>query len=108
MKNWLRSMLAVAALSIPAVGCTMQAGPDAEGNEPTTEQAVQAANPHLEKLAAASVDGKFSRWLLTPHGKIGGMLLEDGSVVRVHGRAVKDTNLAAGDLVHVEGKTLAV
>lgn len=108
MKNWLRSMLAVAALSIPAVGCTLQTAPtDGEGNAPSTEQAAEAQKGHLGKLAAASVDGKFSRWLLTPHGKIGGILLEDGSVVRVHGRAVKDTNLAAGDVIHVEGKSLA-
>jgi hypothetical protein len=55
--------------------------------------------------AMASVDAKFDRWLVAPTGRVHGMLLDDGSIVRV--RHDVDASaigaLTKGDAVHVEG-----
>lgn len=56
------------------------------------------------KAPSASVDAKFGRWLITPHGKIDGMLLDSGSIVVVHPDAVRDSSLKAGDAIHLDAK----
>lgn len=91
MNKWLRSFLAVVAISVPVL---------AVGGE-----ALAKGKGKGGKAPAASVDAKFGRWLLTPNGKIGGILLDNGGIVRVHHDAVKDTSLKAGDAVHVDGKS---
>ncbi|MGZ3456665.1 MAG: hypothetical protein ACXVEF_44075 [Polyangiales bacterium] len=102
-------MAFVAVFAVSAVGCTMQSGSTsstAGSTEGATESAVQNGQQKLDfaKLAPATLDAKFDRWLVSPGGRVGGMLLDDGSVVRMH--HVKDTSsLSKGDAVHVEGKT---
>lgn len=66
--------------------------------------AIAGDKKHKDKGAAVSVDAKFSRFLLNPWGKIDGILLDDGTVVRVFDKAVKDTSLKAGDALHIDAK----
>lgn len=56
------------------------------------------------KAPTASVDAKFGRWLITPHGKIDGMLLDSGSIVVLHPDAVRDSSLKTGDAIHLDAK----
>jgi len=90
MNKLLRSMLAVVAIGLPvlAFGGAAEAKGKGKGN----------------KAPSASVDAKFGRWLITPHGKIDGMLLDTGSIVVVHPDAVRDTSLKAGDAIHLDAK----
>jgi hypothetical protein len=90
MNKLLRSFLAVVAISVPVL---------AIGGE------ALAKGKSKGKAPAASVDAKFGRWLLTPNGKISGILLDNGGIVRVHHDAVKDTSLKSGDALHVDGKS---
>jgi len=92
MNKLLRSFLTVVAISVPvlAIGGEALAKGKGKGKGKTT---------------AAVVDAKFGRWLLTPNGKIGGILLDNGGIVRVHHDAVKDTSLKSGDALHVDGKS---
>ncbi len=91
MNKWLRSFLAVVAISVPVLAVGSEAFAKGKGKG--------------GKAPAASVDAKFGRWLLTPNGKIGGILLDNGGIVRVHHDAVKDTSLKAGDALHVDGRS---
>ena len=105
MKTWLRSVLAVAALSLPLIGCGAQSG--ARGADPQAPAAA-GKGEHFAKGTAVKVDAKFSRWLVSPRGEVSGLLLEDGGLVMIPPRAAKDlktTSLAKGDAVHVEGFT---
>lgn len=106
MKTWLRTVLAVVTVSLPLAGCAAQAAPD--GTDPQAQQL--AIGDALKGPAGmgklASVDAKFSQWLVTPHGDVAGLLLDDGSVAMIPRHAAKDVNaetLKAGDAVHVEG-----
>jgi hypothetical protein len=90
MTKHFRSVLAPLALSFSVL---VASAPAFAGD--------QKAHKHA---AAASVDAKFERWLLTPNGKIGGVLLDGGRIVRVHDKSVKDTSLKTGDAVHVDAK----
>lgn len=90
MVKWLRALLVVVAVSAPLLALDSEAAAKGKGSN---------------KSAAASVDGKFNRWLITPHGKIGGILLDNGGVLRVHEDSVKDTSLKSGDALHVDGKS---
>jgi hypothetical protein len=104
MKTWLRTVLAVVTVSLPLAGCAAQAadGTDSQSLAPLTA----VAKPELAKGALASVDAKFAQWLVSPSGKVTGMLLDDGSVAMVSHHAAKDVTKATlqpGDAVHVEG-----
>lgn len=92
MKKLLRSVLAVVAVSIPvlAFGGSALAGPKGGKGKDKSAQ-VQSA------------DAKFSRFLLSPHGEIRGLLLEGGGIVHVRPAAVRDTSLKAGDALKIEG-----
>jgi hypothetical protein len=92
MNKLLRSFLAVVAISVPVLAIGGEALAKGKGGKGG-------------KAAAAVVDAKFSKWMLTPNGKIGGILLDNGGIVRVHHAAVKDTSLKAGDALHVDGKS---
>lgn len=106
MKTWLRTVLAVVTVSLPLAGCAAQAegGTDSQSLAPLGA----AASPELAKAKGAltSVDAKFSQWLVSPGGKVTGLLLDDGSVAMVPPHAAKDVTketLQPGDAVHVEG-----
>lgn len=95
MKN-LRLALAALVLSLPLAACTQQVGDDAATSaDPIATESKVA--PELTRMEA-----KFARWIPSPTGKTAGMLLDDGTFVRVHGDTKTDA-LAAGDLVQVEG-----
>lgn len=95
MKN-LRLALAALVLSFPLAACTQQVGDDAAtSTDPIAAESKVA--PELTRIEA-----KFARWIPSPTGKTAGMLLDDGTFVRVHGDTKTDA-LAAGDLVQVEG-----
>ena len=105
MKTWLRTVLAVVTVSLPLAGCAAQTadGTDTQSLAPVV---TAAATPAAAKGALKSVDAKFSQWLVSPSGKVEGLLLDDGSVAMVHHHAAKDVTketLQAGDAVHVEG-----
>ncbi len=92
MKKLLRSVVAVVAVSIPVLafgGSALAGGKHGKGKDKSAQ--VQNA------------DGKFSRFLLSPHGEIRGLLLDNGGIVHVHPSAVRDTSLKAGDAVKIEG-----
>lgn len=95
MKN-LRLALAALVFALPLAACTQQVGED-----PTTSSTDPvAAEAKVAELT--KVEAKFARWIPTPGGQTAGMLLEDGTFVRVH-PDTKTEGLAAGDLVQVEG-----
>jgi hypothetical protein len=101
-------LVAFLSLAPLAVGCTAQMGAPDEGK---TEQAAMSTaaqttdlEGHLGDRTQIARDTKFVQWTLTPSGKIAGMLLEDGTIVRTHPEAIKDASvLSKGDAVHVEG-----
>lgn len=95
MKN-LRLALAALVFALPLAACTQQVGeePSTSSSEPVAAEAKVA---ELTK-----VEAKFARWIPTPGGQTAGMMLEDGTFVRVH-PDTKTDGLAAGDLVQVEG-----
>lgn len=109
MKTWLRTVLAVVTVSLPLAGCAAQTadGTDTQSLAPALAETPAAAKGALAKLT--SVDAKFSQWLVSPSGKLTGMLLDDGSVAMVPhhaangATAVTKETLQAGDAVHVEG-----
>lgn len=72
--------------------------------------AVASASPPEASIAAtpASFEGTFQRYLLTPHGKIEGIMLANGTAVRVPPPAFQQdaTNLRAGAIVHIEGRAV--
>jgi hypothetical protein len=92
MTKLFRSVLAPLALSLSVLAASAPA---------------LAGDGNGEKHApapAAALDAKFDRWLLTPNGKIDGMLLDGGRIVRVHDKSVKDTALKSGDALHLDAK----
>lgn len=89
MLRFIRTLVPALVLSIPLL-----AG-----------DAVAGDKKHKDKAAAVSVDAKFSRFVLNPWGKIDGILLDDGTLVRVHDKSVKDTSLKAGDTLHIDAKS---
>ncbi|MGZ3417262.1 MAG: hypothetical protein ACXVEE_05310 [Polyangiales bacterium] len=92
MTKLFRSVLAPLALSFSVL---VAAAPAFAGDQKGEKHA---------KAPAASLDAKFERWLLTPNGKIDGMLLDGGRVVRLHDKSVKDSSLKSGDALHVDAK----
>ncbi len=89
MNKWLRSFFAVVAISVPVLAVSGEA---------------LAGKGGKSKGTPTSVEAKFSKWMLTPHGTIGGIVLENGTVIRVHEDAVRDTSLEAGDTIHVDAQ----
>jgi hypothetical protein len=62
------------------------------------------------KAAAAPtvVDGCFQRYLVSPRGETMGLLLDGGTVVRMHPEAMAKgaPELKVGDMIHVEGRAM--
>ena len=89
--------LCLSGLALAGCGAPVQS----EGTGALIETPVSPGT--AQKPVAAQADGKFSRWLVSPTGKVSGMLLEDGSIVRVHARDLDTTKLQKGDAVRVDG-----
>jgi hypothetical protein len=92
----IRSLLV--ALAIPAVfaiGCTQPVGTS------DTDQSAEAlkTESNAKTFEKISLDAKIARILPTPDGKIGGLLLDNGQIVRAH---ADTTELAVGDTVHID------
>ena len=74
--------------------------------------AMADAPPAAQARAAAAaptvVDGRFQRYLVSPRGETMGLLLDGGTVVRIHPDAATKgaPELKAGDAVHVEGRAI--
>lgn len=104
-KSVTASVLFAVALATLA-GC---ATPTSDSDVPTTvsqeSAAVTEAAPKLDvaKKIRAHVTAKVDRVLLSPIGEPDGLLLDDGSVVRLPPRALKADALKRGDAVDVEG-----
>jgi hypothetical protein len=70
---------------------------------------VALADPPAASAEAApapvAIDGRFQRFVLSPRGKVTGMVLADGTVVRLPHRSIKEDpgSLRPGAAVHVEG-----
>jgi hypothetical protein len=52
-----------------------------------------------------TVDGAFQRWLVSPRGDALGMMLADGTIVKLPHGAAANPALKAGDALHVEGRS---
>ncbi len=52
-----------------------------------------------------TVDGAFQRWLVSPRGDALGMMLADGTIVKLPHGTVANAALKAGDALHVEGRS---
>jgi hypothetical protein len=85
------------AVAAPFVATSALAEPPPEG-APAEAQAPPEAAP-------VALDGRFQRFVLAPHGDVIGVLLDNGTVVRVSPRAFREAPAAlkAGDALHVEG-----
>ncbi|HVY48671.1 MAG TPA: hypothetical protein VHB21_22440 [Minicystis sp.] len=60
--------------------------------------------PAAAPQGETAIDGTFQRYLVAPHGDALGLLLGDGTVVRLPHGAAADPSLKPGDGLHVEGK----
>jgi hypothetical protein len=101
LSSSLRALLVAAVVAVPAFGAF-------SASTPSTAIASQAAAEKKEAKPRVAVDATFERFLLDAHGRIHGILLKDGSVVRAHEGAVRDTSLKAGDALKVEAHAKAV
>lgn len=67
-----------------------------------------AAQARAAAPAPSVLDGRFQRYLVSPRGETMGLLLDNGTTVRMHPSAVAKgaPELKAGDVVHVEGRAM--
>ncbi len=67
-----------------------------------------AAQARAAAPAPSVLDGRFQRYLVSPRGETMGLLLDNGTTVRMHPNAVAKgaPELKAGDVVHVEGRAM--
>ena len=67
-----------------------------------------AAQARAAAPAPSVVDARFQRYLVSPRGDTMGLLLDNGTTVRMHPSAVAKgaPELKAGDVVHVEGRAM--
>ena len=70
--------------------------------------ATPAAQAGAAAAAPTVVDGRFQRYLVSPRGETMGLLLDGGTVVRMHPEAMAKgaPELKAGDMIHVEGRAM--
>jgi hypothetical protein len=73
--------------------------------------AMADAPPAAARAAAVAptvVEGRFQRYLVSPRGETTGLLLEGGTVVRMHPAAMTKgaPELKAGDVIRVEGRSM--
>ena len=67
-----------------------------------------AAQARAAAVAPTVVDGRFQRYLVSPRGETMGLLLDGGTVVRLHPQAMTKgaPELKAGDALRVEGRAI--
>jgi hypothetical protein len=67
-----------------------------------------AAQARAAAVAPTVVEGRFQRYLVSPRGETTGLLLDGGTVVRVHPDSMTKgaPELKAGDTVRVEGRVM--
>lgn len=100
LSSMLRWSFVVSVGLASLAGCSGAAAPTESGGVAVEGSSVEVA---AAKPVAATADAKFSRWLVSPSGKVRGMLLEDGGIVHVKGKDLDTTKLTAGDAIHVDG-----
>lgn len=100
LSSMLRWSFVVSVGLASLAGCSGPAAPTEGGGVAVEGSSVEVA---AAKPVAATADAKFSRWLVSPSGKVRGMLLEDGAIVHVKGKDLDTTKLTAGDAIHVDG-----
>lgn len=63
-------------------------------------------NSSASALTETSFDGTFAQYILSPHGDVDGIMLQDGTVARFppHAYTGQANALAKGDKVHIEGE----
>jgi hypothetical protein len=90
------------SLSLPLGAAIATVSSLASADAPPAVQANEAA------VAPSVVDGRFQRYLVSPRGETTGLLLDGGTVVRVHPDAMTKgaPELQVGDAVHVEGRAM--
>jgi hypothetical protein len=90
------------SLSLPLGAAVATVSTLASADAPPAAQANAAA------VAPSVVDGRFQRYLVSPRGETMGLLLDGGTVVRVHPDAMTKgaPELKAGDAVRVEGRAM--
>ncbi len=102
MINWTRKLASILALSFLSAGTFVAAGAgtaSADVKTPVTAQLKAKAG----KGKKTAIDGKFDRYLVGPQGAVIGILLQDGSEVRIPAGANAAKTLQKGDAIHVEG-----
>ena len=67
-----------------------------------------AAGAKAAAVAPTVVEGRFQRYLVSPRGETMGLLLDGGTVVRMHPAAMTKgaPELKAGDAIRVEGRSM--
>lgn len=116
LSSSLRSLILAAVVAVPAFGAFAALAPSpaeaapAAAAERKSERRSEAKKEGDKKAAKprVTVDATFERWLLDAHGRIHGVLLKDGSLIRVHEGAVRDSSLKAGDVVKIEARSKSV
>jgi hypothetical protein len=90
------------ALSLPLGAAVATVSTLASADAPPAAQANAAA------VAPSVVDGRFQRYLVSPRGETMGLLLDNGTTVRMHpGAFAKGApELTAGDALHIEGRVI--
>jgi hypothetical protein len=86
----LATTVAVASAAPKATGSVL-----AKGNK-------AKKGPKGAKKARVTIESTFDRYLVAPTGKVGGILLGDGSVVAIPHGATVDGSLKKGETIHVE------
>jgi hypothetical protein len=90
------------SLSLPLGAALVTVSSFASADAPPAAQARAAA------AAPTVVDARFQRYLVSPRGETMGLLLDNGTVVRMHpGASTRGApELKAGDAIHVEGRAM--
>ena len=94
-----------------------QANPDADADAPPDRARGKKKHHHQRHAGAKraqragagqqrkqSIDGAFQRWLVSPRGDALGMMLADGTIVKLPKGAAAQPSLKTGDALHVEGR----
>ena len=89
------------SLSLPLGAAIVTASSFASADAPAAQARAAASAPTV-------VDARFQRYLVSPRGETMGLLLDNGTTVRMHPSAMAKAapELKAGDIVHVEGRAM--
>lgn len=106
LSSSLRSLILAAAVAVPAL--TALAPSFASAAPAAAASASERGKKAKEAKPRVTVDATFERFLLDPRGRIHGLLLKDGSVVRAPEGAVRDTSMKAGDAIKIEARSKGI